>query len=284
MITFVLAAASGAAAVMGALLFAAVLAGWEPPARKRPPRRLRADWNGNRWLVAAGAGIAVWAGSSWPVAGLGVCAGVVGLPIIFTSGERSGRAIDRLEGLAEWTRRVADLLAVGFGLEAALVTAADSAPALIRTEATNLASRISARGSTEDALRRFAGQLADPAADLVVAALILAARRRGPGLPAALTAVAAAVSQEAAARRRVEADRAKPRTTAKVVSLITVAMVAIGLANRSYTAPFATPTGQLVLALTLAFFGACLWWMHAMTSTGAAARLIAPAANSRERE
>ncbi len=277
MTTFVLATAGGAAMVGGVLLIAAVLAGWQPAARSRRLRRSRTGWGANRWLIAAATGIAVWAVSGWPAAGLGVFAGVLGLPVMLTAGTRASHTIDRLEALAEWTRRVADLLAVGFGLEAALVTAAPSAPALIRSETTTLAAHIAARGSTEAALREFARVFADTGADLVVAALILAVRRRGPGLPAALTAVAAAVSQEAAARRRIEADRAKPRTTAKTVCLITLVMVGVGLANRGYSAPFATPGGQLVLTATLAAFGACLWWMHAMTSTAAPARLIGPA-------
>ena len=74
----------------------------------------------------------------------------------------------------------------------------------------------------------------------------------------------------------MEADRAKPRTTARAVTVITVVLVAMGALNRAYTAPYSTPAGQLALAAVLMSFGAALWWMHAMTRPSRTARLIEP--------
>jgi hypothetical protein len=78
-----------------------------------------------------------------------------------------------------------------------------------------------------------------------------------------------------AARRRIEADRAKPRATARAVTAITLLIMGAGLLNRGYTAPYGTLLGQLVLTATLAFFGAALWWMHSMTRPTPTARILA---------
>ena len=99
-------------------------------------------------------------------------------------------------------------------------------------EVSALAARLAARWPTETALRAFADDLDDATGDLVVATLILGARRRGPGLARVLTAVADSVAEEVAMRRKVEAERAKPRTTARAVTLITLGVVAVGVAQR----------------------------------------------------
>lgn len=76
-------------------------------------------------------------------------------------------------------------------------------------------------------------------------------------------------------RRRVEADRAKPRATARAVSLITLGVVAVGALNKTYLAPYGTPLGQLVLAgIAVSFVGA-LAWTRALTLSRPAPRLLA---------
>ena len=137
--------------------------------------------------------------------------------------------------------------------------------------------RLTARWPTETALRAFADDLGDATGDLAVAALILGHHRRGPGLARALTAVADSVAQEVAMRRRVEADRAKPRATARAVTLITLGVVAVGALNKTYLAPYGTPLGQLVLAGIAVAFVAALAWMRALTLSRPTPRLLAPA-------
>lgn len=271
-----LAALSGMLVATGLVVLVAALMGWDP----QPPRllaKLSARSHGPssmRWVAAVAAALIAWAISGWPALGLGVGAGVIGLPIMFQSGGQAQRHIDRLESLEEWTRRLADLIALGMGLEQAIVQAARTAPESIATEVHTLAARIAARTSTEAALRAFADEMNDATADLVVAALILSSRRRGPGVSRALTGIADSAAEEVAARRRIEADRAKPRTVARTVTLVVLAVLAVGLLNSEYTAPYGTPLGQLVLAAGLAFFGGCLWWMHSMTVTRPHERLL----------
>jgi Flp pilus assembly protein TadB len=213
--------------------------------------------------------------SGWPALGIAAAAAAIGLPAVVGADRRAQQQIDRVEAVEEWARRVSDLLAIGVGLEQALTSAARTAPAAIAEPAATLAARIAARMPTEAALRAMADELADPAADLVLAALILASRRRGPGVAAALTAISDSVGEEVAARRRIEADRAKPRATARAVTLITVVIIGVGLMNGAYTAPYGTQLGQLVLAATLGFFAAALWWMHRMTVGVTPGRLLA---------
>jgi Flp pilus assembly protein TadB len=215
--------------------------------------------------VAGGIGLLVWAVSGWPVAGALVTATVVGLPVLLGTSTVAARRIGRVEAIEEWTRRLSDVLVAGVGLEQALIASLRTCPPALRTEVTALVARLSARWPTERALRAFADDVDDAAADLVVAALVLAARRRGPGLARVLTAVADSVAEDVSVRRKVEAERAKPRTTARGVTLITLGVVAVGALNGTYLSPYAGPLGQAVLAAIATAFIGCLAWMRALT-------------------
>ena len=219
-----------------------------------------------RVLLAAAAGMGVWWVTGWPVAGLIAAAAVAGLPPLLTTSVASAGRITRLEALEDWTRRLADVLTVGVGLEQAITASLRTTPAAIAPQVAALAARLGARWPTEAALRAFADDLDDATGDLVAAALILGSRRRGPGLGAVLDGLAGTVAEEVAMRRKVEADRARPRTTARWVTLITVGVVGLGALNGTYIRPYGSGLGQLVLAsLALAFAGV-LVWMRAISA------------------
>lgn len=274
-------------ALAGLLVTAGVLtflAGFSPaPARADTrPRTLKwrrhsahGTWERWRWAVAGTTGLLVWVLTSWPIAGLIVATTIVGLPVLLSTSRVAARGISRIEAVEEWTRRLSDILVVGVGLEQAISTSLRSVPEAIRVEVTALAARLGARWPTETALRAFAEDLGDATGDLVVASLILGHRRRGPGLARALTAVADSVAEEVAMRRRVEAERAKPRTTARAVTLITLGVVALGALNRTYLAPYGTPLGQLVLLGVTGMFVGSLAWMRALTLSAPQPRLLA---------
>jgi Flp pilus assembly protein TadB len=225
--------------------------------------------------AAALVGATVWLLSGWPVAGLIAAAAVAGLPLLLSTSKVAARGISRLEAIEDWTRRLSDVLVVGIGLEQAIATSLKSVPETIRPEVSTLSARLVARVPTEEALRQFADELADPMGDFVVAALILGHRRRGPGLARALSSVADSVSEEVALRRRVEADRAKPRTTARAVTLITLGVVGVGAMNGTYIQPYGTAVGQIVLLSVAAMFIAALTWMRALTLSKPQPRLLA---------
>ena len=186
-----------------------------PAPSPRPTRRARV----RRWQVSrrtqvlllagllAGGVVALFTG--WLVAVLVVPAAAAGLPVLLATPPRTH--LDRLEAMEEWTRSLAGVLTVGVGLEEALVATLRSTPGPIRPEVGQLVARLRARWSTEAALRGFADQLDDATGDLIAAQLILAARRRGPGLASVLNSLAESVAADVRTRR---AGRGGPGETA----------------------------------------------------------------------
>ena len=280
--TGLLAGLAGARVVAGAGVIAAGTRRAGPaaprPAKRRTtalrPGSVRSGWARWRWSVAAGAAALAWVVSGWPVAALITAAAVVGMPVLLGTAKVSAGRIDRVEAIEEWTRRLSDILLAGAGLEQAITASLRTCPPPIRAEISALVARLAARWPTEQALRAFADDLDDAAADLVAAALLLASRRRGPGLARVLVAVAGSVAEDVGVRRKVEAERAKPRATARAVTLITVAVVAVGAFNGTYLAPYADPLGQVVLAVVAAGFIGCLVWMRALTVPAAEPRFL----------
>ena len=212
--------------------------------------------------LAVGIGVAVVTG--WLVAILVVPAAAVGLPALLAAPPETGK-IARLEAMAEWTRNLAGVLTVGVGLEQALVATLRSTPEPIKPEVSRLVARLRARWTTEDALREFADELDDATGDLVAAYLILGARRRGSGLASVLQGLAESVAEDVTVRRKIEADRAKPRASARNVTLITIAVLALLTLNGQFMAPYGTTVGQAILAVLLAAYAAALVWMRRMS-------------------
>jgi Flp pilus assembly protein TadB len=218
--------------------------------------------------------VLAWAVTGWPVAALVVAACVVGLPYLLDAGRVAQRSIARIEAIEEWTRRLADVLATGVGLEQGLVASRATCPPPIAPQIDALVARLSARWPTDQALRALADDLDDGAADFVVASLLLASRRRGPGLSSVLTAAAGSVGDEVAARRKIEAERARPRSTARLVTLITLGVAGLLMLNGIYLAPYGDGLGQLVLLVIAAAFAGCLLWVRALTLAPPAPRFL----------
>lgn len=217
-----------------------------------------------RLALAVAAGLLGWLITGLVVLALAVPVAVLGLPRLLG---RAGAAaeIDRLEGLEEWTRNLAGVLAVGVGLEQAITASLRSAPAAIRPQVATLTARLAARWETAAALRAFADDLDDATGDLVAASLILSARRRGAGLVAVLESLAASVADDVRARRMIDADRAKPRSTARAITIITLVVLVLLAANKNYIEPYTSPLGEAFLALLLTAYAATLLWMRQMT-------------------
>ncbi|HEY2957946.1 MAG TPA: hypothetical protein VGM21_07015 [Actinomycetota bacterium] len=90
-----------------------------------------------------------------------------------------------------------------------------------------------------------------------------------------LGALARAARDDATMRLRVEAGRARTRTSARVVVGVTLAM-AVGLVvlNRGYLAPYDSAFGQLILAGVGGLFGTAFWWLARMARVEAPQRLL----------
>jgi tight adherence protein B len=215
--------------------------------------------------VGTGLGSVVALTTGWLLAVVVLPVAALGLPVLLSASDGAER-IARLEAMEEWIRSLAGVLTAGVGLEQALIATLRSAPAQVRPEVSRLVARLRARWSTEAALRALADDLDDSTGDLIAANLILAARRRGSGLADVLESLAESVAADVRARRAVEADRAKPRTTARWVTLITVVVLTVLAMTGDYVAPYRSGAGQLVLALMLAAYAGVLVWMRHMAA------------------
>lgn len=274
-------------AMAGTLVVAGILAvivGLRPAPVPQPstrPRRLgRAGRSARiqrrtKILLGVGlsAGVVVAAVTGWLVAIVILPAAIAGLPVLLSPPPTAAR-IDKLEALEEWTRALAGVLTVGVGLEQAMIATLKSTPDPIRPEVTTLVRRLRARMGTEQALRTFADDLNDTTGDLVAANLILGSRRRGQGLAAVLQALAESVAEDVKARRVIEADRAKPRSTARWVTIITVTVLGVLALTGDYIAPYGTLLGQTILISLLGVYVALLLWLRNMAKGKPLARFL----------
>jgi Flp pilus assembly protein TadB len=138
-----------------------------------------------------------------------------------------------------------------------------------------LAVRIQSGADPRQALHRFAGELDDPIAEHVVAALLLHLADRGEHLAEVLGALASDAAKQVSMRREVHAKRTQPRITVRfmtVFGLIVAAILARGELINAYT----TPRGQLVLLLLAGGFVATLVWVRSLSRPPAQPRFLRP--------
>ncbi|GAA2001408.1 type II secretion system F family protein [Catenulispora subtropica] len=222
-------------------------------------------------------GAAVLAGvfTGWPAAAL-LAGGVAWFaPSLMGRDTSTKTEVARIEAIASWAELLRDTLSAAAGLEQSILASATAVPAPIREQVQSLAGRLRAGATMEESLKAFAAELADPTADLIIAALLLASRSQARNLPEVLGSLAEATRAQAALRLRTAADRARTRTSVRMITAVVMAM-AFGLImlNRSFLAPYDTPTGQLVLLLVASLFGSALMWLNKMGAGKAPARFL----------
>ncbi|WP_407842122.1 type II secretion system F family protein (plasmid) [Streptomyces sp. DSM 116496] len=227
-----------------------------------------------RLTFGAVAGALVWLMSGVFVAGVLIFLSVIGVPWLLTPTKAATVRIGKLEALGDWTQRLAGTLRLGRGLDEALQISRKGCPEDVAAEVGDLVDRLQVGWRPADALRQFGDALGDVTADKVVAALVLSAADRGPGLAQALDDLAESVHEEVARRRAIEADRAKPRTTMRWMTIITLGVVGAGFLVPSYTAPYGTLLGQLVLAVLSAGFIGVLALMRQIADTKPVPRFL----------
>lgn len=253
--------------------------------------RERARGAGNRQLVeflrgraaaAAAAGLVALVITWWPVAALGAAAlALVGPSLV--GGARAERlAASRIEALALWTESLRDTIAGAVGLEQAIMATAQTAPPAIAGELADLSDRLRMRVGLPAALRHFAEDLDDPSADLIVAALILNAKLRGPGLRQVLGSLAEAARAELEMRGRVMAGRSSTRHSVQIVIGVTALfVVGLVLLSPDYVEPYRSFTGQTVLAVVVALFAVGLWWLRRLSAFELPERFLTAAGTQR---
>ncbi len=266
------------AAVGGALfLLVAALRGLP----RKPPgtRSQRLDHHvreliGPRGAVALIAGILVLIATGWVVAGIATALLVLSWRTL--GGAASERkAMARLEGLAIWTESLRDTIAGAVGLEQAIPASLRVAAPSLLEPLERLVGRLHTRVPMPDALRMFADDLNDSGADLIIAALIINSRLRGPGLRDLLGALSASVREELDMRRKVNAERRSTRRSAQIVVGVSVALaLGLGIFNHSYVQVYDSPAGQLVLIVIVALYAAGFIWIRKLARFDAPERLL----------
>jgi hypothetical protein len=242
--------------------------------RRRRRRRIVA-------AVAVTAGALTWLISGLPVLGLVAAAAVPGVPWLLAAGSVERRAIERVEAISEWTRRLRDVAGTGAGLQSAIISAAATAPPAVEEPACTLAARLQAGRPGREALLGFADQIDDAVCDQIVAALLLHIRDRGDKLGAVLGAIADAAAREVAARKEADAERSGARFSIRFMVGFTVVVGAAATLAGDYMAPYATGLGQLIMTGLAGGFVAVLAWVRALTSPAPTPRLLAPAGGRR---
>ncbi|WP_163573003.1 type II secretion system F family protein [Fodinicola feengrottensis] len=171
------------------------------------------------------------------------CGGVWALPPILGPDRVAVRRQQRCEAVATWTESLRDLVSAGAGLHHAITVSARKAPEPIATEISELAGAIHRGDRLPAALRRCGHHLDDRTADLVIATLATAtAGHAGAGVARQLAALAATARDQVATRRRLEPQRARVRTSVRIITATSVGTVAF-LAVTSHQ--FLAPYGQL---------------------------------------
>jgi tight adherence protein B len=217
------------------------------------------------WIVGAVlAGLAFWA-----------LPGVLGRDRDYT------HRVQRIEGIATWTEMLRDTLSAAAGLEQAILATAPLAPVSIRREITELAARLDNGERLAPCLRTVADQLGDPTGDLVIASLVLAAQQHARQLGDLLGSLAHAARQQASMRMRVQASRARTRTSVRIIVGTTLAFaVTVVLLNRSYLSAYDSAPGQVILLGIGGLFGLGFAWLGRIAKVAEPARLLSLAGDA----
>lgn len=237
-------------------------------------------------LVAVAAGVIVLLVTGWPVAAIGTAAAVVFVPAVLGGGKASALLIAKSEALADWTRRLADLISSGAAgsTRDALQRSLTSVPPAIEPEVNRLVRRIGPQGA-ERALRMFAREVDDVAAEKIAGVLILRERNGGPGLADVLTALALDLDERSRMIRDVESERAKPRSNMRFIVTITAALIGgMMLLARSFLSSYSSPLGQLLLAGVAAIFAVSLRWMRNLSDPPRQPRVLREPAETMDAE
>jgi Flp pilus assembly protein TadB len=267
----------GVATGLGLGLIIAGLVGW-PSKPKDPDANSDSDALrklGQRGVIALGVGLVVGLLSQWPVLGLGAVVLVFFWNQLFGGAASEKLAMRQVEALAMWTESLRDTIAGAVGLEQAIPSTARGADPVLREHLNALLDRLRGRTPLPEALYQLADDLNDPSADLVIAALILNSKLRGPGLREVLTALGNSAREEVDMRQRVIAQRAGTRRSVQIIVVVVVIFV-LGMAvfNRNFVRPYGSPLGEAVLAGVLGLFGLGFWWLRRLAKVEPPSRFL----------
>ena len=269
----VIAAVFGAVAGGGVFVVALGLRGRSGDGGQRAKLRWRPLNLSSRIVLPGLAALSALAVTGWVVGAAAAAGAAVAVPAVArrSAERRRRRAVGG--AVIVWVEMLRDAVVAGRGLGEALAITATLAPPPIRPATLALRAR-AARGPLPPALRAFADELDDPTADLLAAALTLAAVREVRDFADLLGALADTARARVRLAETADAGRAGIRTTARsIVVVAAVAVLLFSVASPDYMAPFGTIGGQIALAVTFMLFAAGAWGLHRLAEPPAAERL-----------
>lgn len=271
-------AALGAIVGLGALITIAGFCGVTSPSRPTRSFHIPPDLGLRLCLGLIGfiTGLAL---TGWPVlAGLVAALGV-SLPSLVGAKARREAEVSKLEAIASWTESLQGLLASAAGLQQAIVRSERVAPEPLRDALAHLVARLE-HDPFGVAMRRFAAEVAHPAADLVVMAIVQAHDHHARSLGEVLSSAARSTRSMASMYMRIEASRARLHTSVRMIVTTTLVFAgALIVFNRSYLEPFASFSGQVMLVVIGALFGTALWMLNRMAQVTPPPRFFASVAH-----
>ena len=269
---------AGLVAGGGVALLIASLIGFKPREGAEDRAARFGSWlrvAGQRLAIALLVGIVVGVLTTWPVAGISVAVLIFFWTRLFggVSGERLG--MQRVEALAMWTESLRDTIAGAVGLEQAIPAAARTAGPLLRPHLDAMIDRLRGRMPLADALQVLADDIDDPSADIIIAALILNSRLRGPGLRDVLSTLAKSAREEVDMRNRVIAQRAGTRRSVQIIVGAVVCMVlGMALFDQGYVKSYDSLVGQTVLVVVMLFFAGGFFWLRKLADVKTPERFL----------
>jgi hypothetical protein len=253
-----------------------------PPTTPRPwpvrAWRIRTERMTVRGALAAACGLGVLLVTGWPIGALWAVVAALFLPRLAGGRKAWQGRLARTEAVATWAEMLRDTMAGAQGLQEAIIATAPIAPLAIRPQVRALGNRL-AHDRLVPSLRGFADALADPTADLVAAALILASQSHAADLGNLLGSLAASARAQVAMELRVATSRARLRTSVRLITIFTLSFAGLlALLARRFLEPFDTPTGQAALLLCGLVFAAAFVVMDRTARAADPRRLLATAA------
>ena len=210
-------------------------------------------------LIAA---VLVFALTGWPVAAIITAGAVLWLPRPLAARLERADESAKTEAIASWAEMIRDNIAGSAGLEQALIASARVAPTAIGPELRRFVGRVD-RMSTVEALVRLGDDFDHPSADLVVVALVNAARMEARELGPLLGRLAETIRADVRMRLRVEVGRARIRTSARIVVATTLVTIAFLFAfSRQLLEAYNSTTGQIWLVVVAGVFALGGWMLH----------------------
>ncbi|WP_208882437.1 type II secretion system F family protein [Streptomyces armeniacus] len=251
---------------MGLILLVRAWRGTLPAARPAP-------WQGctavrrprpRRWrLLAAAAGIVTGVVTGWVAGALLVALAAWNLPHVWNTTAVDQEKAAQVEGIAGWAEMLRDTLSAAAGLEQTIMATAHTAPQAVRSHMQGLAAHLAAGERLSTGLRRLQADLRDPSADLVIAALLLASQHQARQLAPLLGELAATARAQVQMRQRIEASRARMRTTVRTVMATTLTFAGgLTVLNAEFLRPYDTAAGQLMLLVVGAIFAGAFVWLR----------------------